>query len=183
MEDWDSLFVIEDDVDLATDSYPILEEAYENLPRNWDILLGGIYDTPLSDNIRGRLYKTIYLQGTHFLIYNRNSYDAVLSYDERPLGFDDFLSYLAITKGIDIYHIAPPIAWQRAGFSDIKKELFDWQDENHCMKNDYTLQNKVYRNLYEGKIEDARENANGIEDAHTKEQAFIVIEKYKKQSY
>lgn len=173
-----SILVVEDDVRFVEEPYTKIHAALANIPDDWDILLCGVYETPVGDKIEDNLYKIYYAQCTHCVVYNYSCYDTMIQYDGNPLGIDDYISYLAVTGEINLYHVHPPIAFQKSGFSDIKKAVFDWNNDHHLNK-DYFYYKNVFESLRNKDLEGGKRNMEKIQDSYLKEQSSVMLNKMK----
>jgi GR25 family glycosyltransferase involved in LPS biosynthesis len=170
--------VLEDDVKFTDASFDGISSAISRAPSDWDVLLGGYYEASLWKQHGSDYYKTFYAQCTHCVIYRQSSYDSLCTYDEKPLGIDDYISYLAATRQINLYLVDPPIASQASGYSDIKKAFFDPNDPKHELKEDYVVIRNFYFALYNDDVVQMQYYAECLRDHYMKEQANIVLEKY-----
>jgi hypothetical protein len=148
------------------------------VPDDWDILLGGSYETPVGELVDRNIYKIYYAQGTHCIFYRESSFEKITRYDGKPAGIDDHISYLAATGEINLYHIYPPVAYQNRGFSDIKEVIFDWNDEGHALAEDYCHYKEVFKAIKENRLDNVHQHIVKIDDEYLKSQASLVLEKY-----
>jgi hypothetical protein len=117
--EWPSVLIIEDDLSLRKGSIPYLEEALKNVPEDWEILLGGIYEGRLK-KVNDYWASVGEFCGLHFYIVNSNAYDKVLTYD-----FKHHIDRWMNLRGerLKCYVLNKFVATQWDGFSDnIKKE-------------------------------------------------------------
>ena len=172
------VLVLEDDVYFTEAPYEAFHLSLSNVPSDWDILLGGYYETPLGDRVSDNIYKVYYAQCTHCIIYRETSYEWLMRYSNVPIGIDDYISYLAATKKINLYRIHPSIAKQKKGFSDIKNTVFDWNDENHYLKRDYSTYKNFFSSMYNNDIESMSGYVRQIKDGYLRNQSQIMLNKF-----
>ena len=170
------IFLLEDDITFTESAYERLLMALRNVPDDWDILLCGCYQTPLGDRVYDDIYRIYYAQGTHCLLYRSTCYEKMLSYSQQPLSIDDYISYLAVTGEINLYHVSPPLAFQQSGYSDIQQKIYD--PGNHHLTRDYRHYRKIFYDIRDHALEHLHQHIDEINDNHLKSQAKIVIEKY-----
>ncbi len=173
-----SILVVEDDVVFSEEPYKKIQAALTSVPDDWGILICGVYETPVGEKIEENIHKIYYAQCSHCIVYNNSCYEKMMKYDGKPLGIDDYTSYLAATGEINLYHVHPPIAFQRKGFSDIKNMVFDWNDEHH-LNEDYCYYRKVFENIQEKNLENGKRNLGKIHDSYLKEQSLVMLKKLK----
>lgn len=171
-----AILVFEDDVVFAEKPYLKIQAALNSIPDDWDILQYGLYETPIGEKIEKNIYKIYYAQCTHCIMYNHSVYDKMMAYDGKPLGIDDYISYLAAIGEINLYHVHPPIAFQREGFSDIKNAFFDWNSEHH-LNEDYSYYKKVFDGIYEKDLKKIKKNMERIQDSYLREQSLVMLNK------
>ncbi|NEO54643.1 MAG: hypothetical protein F6K54_17085 [Okeania sp. SIO3B5] len=172
-----AILILEDDVVFIEKPYAKIQAVLSNLPNNWDILQLGVYETPIGEKIKENIYQIYYAQCTHCILYNHSVYDKIIAYDGKPLGIDDYISYLAATGKINLYHLHPPIAFQRKGFSNIKNVEFDWNNNNHHLNKDYKYYRAVFESIKEKNLEKISRNIEEIRDNYLREQSRIMLHK------
>jgi len=106
----------------------------DNHQEDWDIFNGGSTLVSLKKGNPKKLTKTLvstdFSFGTHFVIYNEKCYDKVLSWEtlKTPLRnrppIDVFFSNEFL--GLLTFSVAPFIAIQRSGLSDLTKKVMDY---------------------------------------------------------
>jgi hypothetical protein len=124
--EWDQVLIMEDDLVLRPGAETYLNEALNNLPDSWDILLGGCYDCKqLSDH--NKYWNQVgEFCGIHFYIVNKTAYQRFLDYDghhhiDRWINLRSRVLRCFITKKF--------VATQRNGFSDNCKKEVDYSNK------------------------------------------------------
>lgn len=125
--DWDNVLIMEDDLCLQgkEETYDYLLNCLENLPENWDILLGGVY---FSQNLKpfNKFWNSVgEFCGLHFYIVNKKAYDKILEYD-----FKQHIDRWMNQKGrLNCYVTSKFIATQYGGFSDNTNSKVDYKSK------------------------------------------------------
>ena len=124
-----AILVGEDDIMLYSKSAEMWEKAISELPDNWDILSGGMYDTKNRVQVSNMLCKVTDFSCTHYICIRNTCYDKILSYSKNNMGIkhiDRFIGKLSKQKKINVYIVWPMIARQREGYSDLKKSNINY---------------------------------------------------------
>ena len=132
------ILICEDDVTFHLQSIDIWKAALQELPNNWDILLGGISNFDCNRVCKSKyknLVKINDFSGEHMMLVNEKAYDILLTYinnlklNKKILHFDRFLGSLAKQKILNIYCTVPftsvPIY---KGFSNIRNKYVNDED-------------------------------------------------------
>lgn len=128
------VLIMEDDIMFtAPDSFSRFLDIFQELPEDWKIYLGGVYDghiKPISD----RLATVTELSGLHCYIVNSTMYDIILNAPEY-INLDKWLS--GGKYGKIVSHLAyPMVAMQYDGFSDNVKRQTNY---NNNIKNRFEI--------------------------------------------
>jgi glycosyl transferase family 25 len=126
--EWPEVLIMEDDVvfQAKEKTLPYLNEALKNLPEDWDVLLGGVYETRHLTKTNEYWSRTGEFCGLHFYIVNSKAYDKVIEgYDERT-HFDRWVNKGG--KKLNCYVTNKFIATQSNGMSDNVKKVVDYSD-------------------------------------------------------
>lgn len=122
-----NILLIEDDVEF-TEEINNLEEYFNQLPENWDMLWFGANHNKHVGNqinlINDKIIKCNYAYATHCIAINNSVYDLLidfLSKKQKPV--DVYYSDIQNTKNCYSFH--PSIALQRPCFSDIQNVMQD----------------------------------------------------------
>lgn len=122
---WDSIFIFEDDVEFCPNIKIILQEFTKNIPENCDLLyLGGHHRgvlTPVQDNV----YQTKSTFTTHAMWISKSIFNKaidIIKNTDKPL--DD--CYSILQQSILAYVVYPNIVWQRNDYSDIQNKFNDY---------------------------------------------------------
>lgn len=130
-----AIMVLEDDAVLCENFQQHLDEVIEALDidcPDWDMLMfGGSHKEPLlgSHPLYRQCTKTL---TTHGYIIRQSLYDTVIKImQELDTEVDGYYSSLQPSRKIFVAN--PPLAWQRADYSDIQQR---WMDYRHLQSND-----------------------------------------------
>ena len=128
LRDQEEFMIIEDDMEICVDNpIELMNEAYSQLPADWDMFyLGATLNQNLvkySDN----LYRLKAAWATHAIIYNNRNgvVDYILENHNEPK-FSVFLSK-SVQDNFNCYITYPMIATQHAGMSDILRHHVDYK--------------------------------------------------------
>lgn len=118
------ILIIEDDLQIL-DSEKVIT-SLQNVPDDWDILLGGAYYFHSNKNvILDNWIKCTDFCSLHFIIINKKIYDIILNIENKGLNFDRILGPLS-SSTINTYLMYPMPCCQRPGFSDLHKKYVDY---------------------------------------------------------
>lgn len=174
------VFVLEDDALLIESGIDYLNTALNNIPSDWDILMGGHYESEVISIDKSGLAKSNFIQCTHCIIYRDTSYKYFREYDGVPIGIDDYISHLASTKKINLYLINPSVATQVEGHSNIKNTYFDWNNQNEQLKSDYSNYRDFFNSLYNDELVKMMDVSKKIKNIYLREQVNSIIDKHSK---
>jgi len=124
-----NVLVLEDDC-FFTDEVNNLEEYFQKLPENWDMLyMGGNHNTHMNIQppqiINDKVCKLHHTFSTHFVAIKNTIFDELeflLSITTEPLD----VMYTNLQKNKNVYSFYPAIAKQRVGYSDIQNNVTDY---------------------------------------------------------
>lgn len=118
----DEIIVVEDDVQMNDNFYKIYINAYNDLPDNWDILVGGVSWVNSRDTkrISPNLVQLGDFSATHFMVYRKSSYKRILKWNG-GCNIDRYIGRLAKSGVLNVYCATPFIATQFNGYSTIRK--------------------------------------------------------------
>jgi len=114
----DKYVVFEDDVEFHKDFKSLFDECYKDVPTDWDCILFGGSHVGGFDRITERVIRIFGSYTTHAMIINKSMYDK-LSMVWGNAGSEVDVAMASLHKDNKCYAFNPPLAWQRAGFSDI----------------------------------------------------------------
>lgn len=117
----ENILIMEDDLlipSLNTKEY--VEKAFNNIPDNYECLLGGIYTSAGRSKYNEYWEQTLEFSGLHFYIVNEKAYDKILQYDF-TMHIDKWIG-----KKLNCYFASPMFAIQQTGFSDNVNQLIDY---------------------------------------------------------
>lgn len=123
---WESILIMEDDIKFMPSSFNYAQECFNNLPKDWDILLGGIYTSNGLRTVNKYWKQTITFSGAHFYIVNKKAYDKILSMPNSR----DIDIWLADKRGgnLNCYVVDQFFAIQHPGYSNNVGKVIDYTD-------------------------------------------------------
>ena len=93
-------------------------KCFDNLPSDWDVLLGGVYWSKALAPYNKYWNKTLEFAALHFYVVNQKAYDKILSYD-----YTQHIDRWIGQSGLNCYVPSKFFAIQYDGFSDnVQKE-------------------------------------------------------------
>lgn len=111
---YESILILEDDVEFATG----FEEYLEQIPDDWDIVfLGGNHLRGIGDHVKDRIYKAYQTYACHAVGFNARQYSHLKDRIDYTAPVD--VSYASLLDGMNSYVFKPVLAWQRPGWSDL----------------------------------------------------------------
>jgi glycosyl transferase family 25 len=124
-----NILIIEDDCEF-TDEVLKIQEYFELLPNNWDMLyMGGNHNTHMGINppqkINEKITKLHNTYSTHFVGLKKTVFDhieIILNNQKEPLD----VTYTKLQKIFNAYSFYPAIAKQIVDFSDIQNYITDY---------------------------------------------------------
>lgn len=124
------ILIMEDDVRFQGKEKTLdyINQCLSNLPRKWDVLLGGYYN--LHSKMRGNEHwdKIGEFSGLQFYIVNSSAYNKILTYD-----FKDHIDiWLNQNNRLNVYAPKKLFAIQQVGYSDNDKSFVNY---DHRLKN------------------------------------------------
>jgi GR25 family glycosyltransferase involved in LPS biosynthesis len=130
--DFDNIIIMEDDVLFRTNAKRYAESCFRNLPSDYDILLGGIYQSNGLTKHNDYWNKTSTFSGLHFYVVNKKAYDKILGNYKYKNHIDRFMAGIG---GLDCYVTNKLFAVQHNGYSDNSKQFCNYE---HLL-NDFEL--------------------------------------------
>jgi|TARA_R110001592_G_scaffold143677_1_gene366566 GR25 family glycosyltransferase involved in LPS biosynthesis len=138
---WKNVLIIEDDCDFINQIQERFNERINQVPSDWDLLyLGGIHETRggvyIPEKISEHVMKAKRMITTTCYAIKDTCYDLAIDtvLADEPwfhTAVDGYLGAYVQSK-CNTYAFNPPLAWQRASFSDIVNDHRDYSD---MMKN------------------------------------------------
>jgi GR25 family glycosyltransferase involved in LPS biosynthesis len=125
--DWDKVLIMEDDVVFQgkQKTIPYFNECLNNLPSDWDILLGGAYNKLKLIPHNKHWEQVVNFCGLHFYIVNSSCYEKLLTYN----GSEHFDKWLC-KQNLRIFVTSKFIAHQRDGYSDNAGTVTNYNQEH-----------------------------------------------------
>jgi hypothetical protein len=114
--------VFEDDFELTKDWEDVLQKAYKELPRDYDLLYLGGNLTESAEKITSNLVKLNGAWCAHAIVYSKKFINFVIkNYRFETCGvYDDWLRRIAPKR--KFYMTYPMVSWQRASYSDFQNQ-------------------------------------------------------------
>ncbi len=138
---WKNVLIVEDDCDFVHELQQRFTERIGQVPIDWDLLyLGGIHETRggvyIPEKISPHIVRAKRMITTTCYAIKDTCYDLAIDtvLEQEPwfhTAVDGYLGAYVQSK-CNTYAFQPPLAWQRASFSDI---VNDHRDYSHMMKN------------------------------------------------
>lgn len=133
------VIIIEDDIMFLHKEALIKFQKYrQDLPKGWDIYLGGMYDgtpVPINENVAVVKDK---ISGLHLYMVHQNFYDKFLEADEAA----NLDWWLSIEAKANIYLAYPMLALQHEFYSDNAKKVLNY---NYGIEKRYKLINEILK--------------------------------------
>lgn len=122
---WQEILIMEDDIVLRPNFEAHLNHCLYNMPANWEVLLGGVYNKKGLLKYNNWWDKIGEFRGLHFYIVNQSAYDKILSYDPKDMQhIDAWMNRHG--KRLNCYVTKKFVATQLSGFSDNVKANVDY---------------------------------------------------------
>lgn len=119
---WDKVLIMEDDLMIPSEkAKEYFNEAMQNVPKDWDVLLGGVYW--LGNEVKVNKYwkKVAEFCSLHFYLVSSQAYDKLLTYD----GSNHIDRWIG-TQGLNVYCTNKYFALQKDGYSDNVQKVTDY---------------------------------------------------------
>lgn len=126
MREWHTVLIMEDDLVLRRGAVEYFNNALQHAPDNWDILLGGLYNSKGLTTHNEYWDKTKEFCGAHFYIASERVFERILSWNGRQ-HIDRWINLGG--NQLNCYVVKKFIATQRNGFSDNVKKNVDYSDK------------------------------------------------------
>lgn len=118
------ILVMEDDVEFCDNFLARFEEAYADVPRNWDMLYGGANHERPYTRITDKVVKCGYAFTLHFVGLHRSMFVPILSKTiTKPID----VHYADFHGSVNAYAMCPSLVWQEKGYSDIQLKNVDYE--------------------------------------------------------
>lgn len=127
---YQTILILEDDC-VFSDEILKVDEYFNNLPSDWDMLyMGGNHNThmmiPPPIKVNDKIVKLHSTYSTHFIGIKNTLYDhieVILSKHQDQLD----VCYVKLQKLFNVYSFSPAIATQMVDFSDIQNKITDYR--------------------------------------------------------
>lgn len=120
----DRIIIMEDDIEFRQGAKEYAIEAFNNIPNDWDILLGGLYTTDKLTPYNEYWQRTNEFAGLHFYMVNSKAYDTILNF-KKNMHIDRFM---AGQGKLNCYVTNKFFAVQKPGHSDNVGMFRDYSD-------------------------------------------------------
>lgn len=123
-QEWSYLVVFEDDVIIAEDfNIRLFKMSMRMLPKDWEhlYLSGHPYqEIPPSSLVMNNIYPSIFMSGTHAMVYNSSCFDKMIEeFEKFEMTTDDVVSYMIQEGRLKSYMVLPFVAAAIDGYSYI----------------------------------------------------------------
>lgn len=130
--DFDNVIIMEDDILFRPNAKRYAESCFKNLPNDYDILLGGIYQSNGLTPYNEYWNKTETFCGLQFYVVNKKAYRKIIDTYKFNNHIDRFMAGVG---GLDCYVTNKLFAIQQNGYSDNSKQHCNY---DHLL-NDFNL--------------------------------------------
>ena len=125
VNNWQEVLIIEDDLILRPNFETYLNHALYNMPNDWEILLGGLYNKKGLIKYNDWWDRVGEFRGLHFYIVNQSAYDKILSYNPDEMQhIDAWMNRHG--KRLNCYVLKKFVATQSSGYSDNVRATVDY---------------------------------------------------------
>lgn len=130
LNNMETILICEDDTQFTKKSKKIWTDSINELPNEWDILLGGVSSYYKPNNFKNNTKNIIKVgdfSGEHMMLINKKAYNKLLTYFNYNIKhFDRFLGYLSKHNMLNIYCCNPFVSLPiLRGYSNIRNKLVD----------------------------------------------------------
>lgn len=131
---WDTVLIFEDDVELKDNCNELFDDYYVRVPKDWQLLyLGGNHwgnclqykDGSKQLKIADNVYRTYMTLTTHAYAIKYTMYDYAIS-TLLSMTLEVDMLYSQMQEKCKAYCLRPNLAWQRKGWSDINNTACDY---------------------------------------------------------
>lgn len=126
-----AIMVFEDDAELAEGFTIKIDACLQDLPDDWDMLMLGASHKEKPVPVTDKIYRVTKGLTSHAYIMRSTLYPIIL---QRLHEFDQPLDciFTEVQQSHNVYITNPPLAWQRAGWSDAEQKFmnYDWLKTN-----------------------------------------------------
>jgi len=145
-----SMLVLQDDIKFMDYSRKIWNEHINEVPSDWDIILGGVHYGKLKKRINKNIIQLGDFSGLHCGLYKLSDKINQLRNWEKG-AFDRYIGSLAEDDKLNVYCILPFIAIQSDGFSNLRNR--NTEDFHHFYNTEKNLMDANLYDSYEYKLE------------------------------
>lgn len=122
---YESFLLLEDDVQFVDSFRQEFAAGAPEIPENWDMLyLGGNHAMGYPVRLTDRISITIATLATHAVAFRNTSYQRLL--DLLNVNEPNDMTYAMNQTQFNSFVFLPPLAWQRAGWSDVAQGHYDY---------------------------------------------------------
>jgi GR25 family glycosyltransferase involved in LPS biosynthesis len=122
---YNSILILEDDVEFIEDLQNKFKEAYSSVPENWNMLYFGgnhFFGQPVPINNHVAIPKNTL--SSHAIAYKKDAYQKML--DKLVLNEPMDITFANNLIYFDAFLFFPHLAWQKSGHSDIENQYVDY---------------------------------------------------------
>jgi len=127
----ESIFIIEDDVELAENFNEVISKALDELPSDWRLFYAGGNHMKATTQLTNNLVKLNGTLTTHAYGIHSRFYDEIIKTIES--GYDKVIDvyYYMLHKDFPCYCTQPKVAFQAVGFSDLENRDVNYTSLNN----------------------------------------------------
>jgi hypothetical protein len=118
---FDNVLIMEDDIAFRSNAKQYAINAFNDVPSDYDLLLGGLYNSEKLTPYNEYWNKTSEFAGLHFYVVNKKAYDKILSFKK-----NGHIDRYMCKANLKCYVTKKFFATQRAGFSDNVGQFKDY---------------------------------------------------------
>lgn len=125
---FESFILLEDDVQFSDNFHQQFNIIEAQVPKDFEMLyFGSNPHTGSRQEISPNINRITYTYAAHAVIFRRPCYDDIINSLSGPLTVPCDVHYGRNQVVHTSYSIRPPLAWQRADFSDIDQQYVDYE--------------------------------------------------------
>ena len=126
--EYDSFLLLEDDVQFSNTFHEQFDIIVSQIPKNFEMLyFGSNPHTGSRQEISPNVNRITYTYAAHAVIFRKSCYDDIINSLSGPITVPCDVHYGRNQVVHTSYSIKPPLAWQRADFSDIDQQYVDYE--------------------------------------------------------
>ena len=126
-KDLNSFLMLEDDVEFDDDFHNKFNEIESQIPEDFEMLyLGSNPHSGSRHGVKENINRVTYTFAAHSVIFRKPCFDDIINSLSGPLTVPCDVHYGRNQVVHTAYSIKPPLAWQKADYSDIDEQFVDY---------------------------------------------------------